>query len=117
MPQPKSIAAALEPRVRAFVAEIANLVQSQIRDVLLAQLGGRTAAAPAKPRRAAAAPRAARAARPVSAKQRRALVLQGRYLGSIRTLSPADREKVKALREKAGIEKAIALAKELQKKA
>src|ERR1022692_3896267 len=40
---------------------------------------------------------------------------QGRYLGSIRQLSKAMRKKIKAIREKSGVDAAIAAAKKMAK--
>lgn len=49
----------------------------------------------------------------VSAKARKAWADQGRYIGAVRTLSKADRAKVRAIREKNGVGAAIAAAKRL----
>ena len=49
----------------------------------------------------------------ISPKQRRARHAQGRYLGAIARLSKTDRAKIRAVREKHGVEKAIAAAKRL----
>lgn len=45
--------------------------------------------------------------------QRRALVLQGKYMGTMRGLSSAQRSKVKKLRSRRGIRAAIAEARRL----
>jgi hypothetical protein len=49
----------------------------------------------------------------VSPKRRRALQQQGRYLGAVRQLSPADRAKVKEVRAAEGFAAAIAEARRL----
>lgn len=51
----------------------------------------------------------------VSAAARAAWKTQGRYLGAVRALSPADRGRVKAIREKSGVRAAITAAKKLAK--
>ncbi len=57
-----------------------------------------------------------RARKRVSAKARAAWKAQGRYLGAVRALSPANRAKVKAIREKSGVRTAIRAAKNLAPK-
>jgi hypothetical protein len=49
--------------------------------------------------------------RRVSAARRRSMQQQGRYLAAIRQLSVGDRKKIKAVREKSGVNAAIAAAK------
>ncbi len=51
--------------------------------------------------------------RPLSPARRAALVLQGRYLGYMRQLKPAQKAKVKKIRAVKGIRAAIAAAKRL----
>jgi hypothetical protein len=58
-------------------------------------------------------PSSLRARKRVSAKARAAWKTQGRYLGAVRALSPANRAKVKAIREKSGVRAAITAAKNL----
>jgi hypothetical protein len=58
---------------------------------------------------------ARRAKRKMTAARRAALKLHGRYLGHVRTLSKADRAKVKAIREKSGVRAAIAAARKMAK--
>jgi hypothetical protein len=54
-----------------------------------------------------------RRAKRVSPKRRRAMQQQGRYLGAVRQLSPADRAKVKEVRAEKGFAAAIAEARRL----
>jgi hypothetical protein len=56
-----------------------------------------------------------KAKRRVSAARRAAMRLHGRYLGTIRPLSKANRAKVKAIRETKGVRVAIVAAKKLGK--
>lgn len=58
-------------------------------------------------------PRAVKKPARISKAQRAARQAQGRYLGAIRRLSKANRVKVKAIREKAGVREAIAAAKKI----
>jgi len=51
----------------------------------------------------------------LSPERRRALKLQGRYLGYMRQLSPGQKAKVKAVKAKKGMRAAIAMAKRLAK--
>lgn len=53
----------------------------------------------------------------VSGAQRRARVLQGRYMGSLRGLARGDQAKVKAARAKDGMDAALRLAASLRPKA
>jgi len=53
----------------------------------------------------------ARRQKPVSAALRKSRQAHGRYLGSIRQLSKSDREKIKAIRAKSGINAAVRAAK------
>lgn len=53
--------------------------------------------------------------RRMSGARRAALKLHGKYLGSVRPLSKANRAKVKAIREKSGVRAAIAAAKRMTK--
>ncbi len=48
-----------------------------------------------------------------SATRRRYLKLQGEYVGHLRRLTPPQKERVKALRARRGLEEAVALAKKL----
>jgi hypothetical protein len=68
--------------------------------------------------RAAAAPSAGRKVvrRRLSAKTRALRRLQGKYMGHMRTLKAAEKARVKAVREKRGIEAAIKLAASLRSK-
>ena len=58
---------------------------------------------------------ARRKARRVSPKRRRAMRQQGRYIGAVRQLKPADRAKVKAVRAEKGFAAAIAEARRLMR--
>lgn len=49
----------------------------------------------------------------LSAAQRRALILQGRYMGTMRGLNPAQQARVKKVREVKGIRAAIAAARRM----
>jgi hypothetical protein len=51
--------------------------------------------------------------RPLSAKARASLVLQGRYMGYMRQLKPRQKEQVRKAREANGVRVAIAKAKAL----
>jgi len=65
-----------------------------------------------RPRRKAIKASPARRKR-VSPKRRRAMKQQGRYIGAVRQLSPADRAKVKGVRAEKGFAAAIAEARRL----
>ena len=51
----------------------------------------------------------------ISAARRAAMKAQGRYLAAVRLLSKADRNKIRAVREKSGVRVAIAAAKRMAK--
>jgi hypothetical protein len=53
--------------------------------------------------------------KPISAARRAAMKAQGRYLAAVRPLSKAHRAKVRAIRQKVGVTKAIAAAKRMAK--
>ena len=57
-----------------------------------------------------------KARKPMSAARKASLQLHGKYLGVTRTLSSASKAKVKAIRAKHGVRKAIAAAKRMGKK-
>lgn len=80
------------------------------RLVSLERLVGR--AAPAKRRR----PARKRARRALSPKTRALRRLQGKYMGYVRNLKAAEKARVRAVREKQGIEAAIRLAASLGSK-
>lgn len=63
--------------------------------------------------RVARVPPVRRRAKRVSPKRRRAMQQQGRYLGAVRLLRPADRAKVKGVRAEKGFAAAIAEARRL----
>lgn len=52
--------------------------------------------------------------KPVSAARRRSMALQGRYLGTLRGLSPADRAKISRIGKSDGVAAAIKAAKKVQ---
>jgi hypothetical protein len=58
---------------------------------------------------------ARRKAKRVSAKRRRAMQQQGRYIGAVRMLRPADRAKVKGVRAEKGFAAAIVEARRLMR--
>ncbi len=61
-----------------------------------------------RPQAAGAAPKKRR---PMSPKARRALKLHGSYLGYVRQLKPKQRVQIRAIREKRGVQAAIAEAR------
>ena len=68
-------------------------------------------------RTAATAPRAVRRRRvAISPKVRALRRLQGKYMGYVRRLKPAEKARVRAVREKEGMQAAIRLAASLAKK-
>jgi hypothetical protein len=56
-----------------------------------------------------------KARRRMTAARRAALKVHGKYLGHIRTLSKADRAKIKAIRSKSGVRAAIGAARKMAK--
>lgn len=70
----------------------------------------------AKPGRSKTAAKTAGRKKPVSAARRKQMAEHGAYLGSVRPLSKANRAKVKAIRQKSGVQVAIAHAKKLSTK-
>jgi hypothetical protein len=93
--------------LRGRLEEIQKLRE---RLVSLERLVGR--AAPAKSRR----PARKRARRALSPKTRALRRLQGKYMGYVRNLKAAEKARVRAVREKQGIEAAIKLAASLGSK-
>lgn len=65
------------------------------------------------PRKAPA--KSIRRSKPVSAAQKKARIVQGRYLGAVRRLKPAQRAAIKKVRAEKGVTVAIAEAKRLAK--
>jgi hypothetical protein len=65
--------------------------------------------------KAARIPPVRRRAKRVSPKRRKAMQQQGRYIGAVRQLSPADRAKVKRVRAEKGFAAAIAEARRLMR--
>jgi hypothetical protein len=64
-------------------------------------------------RRAAASSKGTRRSRKITPKRRAQLKLQGRYLGYMRQLKPAQKARVKAVKEKSGFGAAIKLARRI----
>jgi len=69
-----------------------------------------------RPRRAAARKAKARRRRPMSPRVRALRRQQGRYMGYVRRLKPAEKARVKSVREKQGMGAAIKLAASLGSK-
>jgi hypothetical protein len=69
---------------------------------------------PGRPARAARKPRVHRVR--MSPRVRALRQLQGKYMGYVRRLKPAEKARVRSVREKQGIEEAIRLAKSLAAK-
>jgi hypothetical protein len=92
-----------------------NLAELKATLAPLALIGGTVVAEARTPataqRRAKVA--ASGAKRPVSAKRRTAMRVQGQYMSAIRTLSAAQRAQVKKVRTEKGADAAIALARKL----
>jgi len=61
-------------------------------------------------------PRAVRPRKPPTPRRRRAMVLQGRYIGSIRLLPARAKAEVRALRARKGVRAAIARARQLTRR-
>jgi hypothetical protein len=95
----------------------ANLAELKATLAPLALIGGSVVAEAQKPdtppRGAKVAPSGAR--EPVTAKRRRAMRDQGRYMSAIRPLRAAQRAQVKKLRAEKGAEAAVALAVKLRR--
>jgi hypothetical protein len=99
--------------LKGRVKEIASLKER------LAALEGMPGSRPRRGRRTAApaAPRAVRRRRvAISPKVRALRRLQGKYMGYVRRLKPAEKARVRAVREKEGMQAAIRLAASLAKK-
>ena len=91
--------------------EIANL-----RERLAALEGIRSGGSTKKGRRPAAAGRARRRSVTISPKVRALRRLQGKYMGYVRRLKPAEKARVREVREKQGMQAAIRLAASLSPK-
>ena len=105
MPPRSTLKNSLRAIERAF-ADIAALAEALTERVRVAERGvGRSANARAKPGRKLT----------ITPKRRAQLKLQGAYLGAMRPLKPAQRMRVKAVRERRGVEAAIRVAKKLAK--
>jgi predicted RNA-binding protein YlqC (UPF0109 family) len=99
--------------VRALRASLAALGEDVGK---LARTAGKVASLPVLAGIATTAKRrAARRAKPrISAATRKMYQAQGRYLAALRPLSKAARVKIKAIREKSGVNAAIATAKRMK---
>jgi hypothetical protein len=95
----------------------ANLAELKATLAPLALIGGTVVTEARKPapaqRRAKAAASGGR--RPISAKRRAAMRVQGRYMGAIRLLTAAQRTQIKRLRAEKGAKAAIAAARKVQR--
>jgi hypothetical protein len=110
--------------VQNFVAQITAAVEAsavaRVQAALAGALGTSVKRGPGRPPKSAAAP-----ARPTVAKKMkkaspkvvRARKLQGQYLGALKSLTGADRAKVKAVAKTKSVAQAVKLALTLKKKA
>lgn len=106
----------VEKALRGRQQEIRNLREQLASLESLSRAGrGRRQAANAG-RRSAKPRRRPRARRPMSPKVRALRKLQGKYMGFVRSLRPAEKSRVRAVREKQGMAAAIALASSLRQK-
>lgn len=103
------------------IRETLDIISEAFR-ILARQLGSGLAAsavsaAPAAARATAspAASLAPRAKAPLSAARRKALAFQAQYMVAIRSLPPKSKDKVRAIREKSGVEAAIRAASRMGK--
>jgi hypothetical protein len=106
----------VEKALRGRQQQIRNLREQLASLESLFRAGrGRKPAANAG-RGSAKAKRRPRARRPMSPKVRALRKLQGKYMGFVRSLKPAEKSRVRAVREKQGMAAAIALASSLRQK-
>jgi hypothetical protein len=98
--------------VQKFAIEIETAIQSEARRMAEAAL--RQAFGPEAPKGNGHNKAAARITTLRSAKQHAQNVLQGRYIGNLRSLSAGDKKKVKVERAKNGLRQAVALATKLK---
>ena len=107
----------VEKALRGRDQEIRNLRERLASLESLSESGSRTSARrrgrPPADGRSAGKPRARRAMSPKVRALRR---LQGKYMGYVRGLKPAEKARVRAVREKQGMNAAIALATSLAAK-
>lgn len=99
------------------IRETLDIISEAFR-ILARQLGSGLAAATPAGAAVAAAPASSRAPRtqaPLSAARRKALSLQAKYMVAIRSLPAKDKDKVRAIRGKSGVEAAIRAASRLGK--
>jgi len=123
--RPKAASAAAAPRARAArpkqlcpvpgctnpAAPVFGMVCAKHKDVPKAKIKKYRAARKLKVEKAPAARKASKA----SPKLARARKLQGQYLGALKSLSDADKAKVKAVARDKGVADALKLAKSLKK--
>jgi hypothetical protein len=111
--------------VQAFARQITAAVEAsavaRVQAVLAGAFGTPVKRKPGRPPKqptavATAAPPAKKRKR-ASPKQARARKLQGQYLGALKSLTGADRAKVKAVAKSKGVAAAVRLALTLKKKA
>ena len=105
MARPRGIATQQIRTIRRSLAAI---------DRALAQIAEKMRKAASQPARGA---KPQRRTMKITAKRRAALRLQGRYMGYMRQLSAKKKAQVKAVKEKRGVEAAIATAKRLSRAA
>jgi hypothetical protein len=101
-----------EEEIRNLRERLAALEQLSVGK---APRGRRRAARRGKARRAARSAASRRRRAPLSPKVRALRRLQGKYMGYVRRLKPAEKARVRSLREKQGMDAAIKLAQSLAK--
>jgi len=105
-------------RIAALVERVPNgdgeaALRARVLSAVNSWVGGRAAKGPGRPRKAAAS---RRVKKPASRKQAAARKLQGRYMGSMRSLPKGDVAKVKAERDKNGVVAAIKMAEGMKRR-
>jgi hypothetical protein len=104
-----------EKQVRAALKEAREIAALRARIASLEGTGGRAGRRPGRPAGGArrGAPKRRRVS--ISPKVRALRRLQGKYMGYVRRLKPAEKARVRAVREKEGMAAAIRLATSLAK--
>ena len=116
-----NITALLEKFAKGIVAAAKAAVTARIEAALATAFGAPKKRGPGRPPKQAVAPVASRKAagktkrKASSAKLARARKLQGRYLGALKSLTGADRAKVKAVAKEKGVAAAVAMAAGMKK--
>lgn len=122
--------------VAEFTDKLTQAAKAEVRELVVAALGGMNGHRPAKEVRknifdevpangtaeidynvgkpAKKAKKAKKAKRVATPAQQKARKLQGSYMGGLRALSKKNQEQVKALRVKSGVEAAVKLAVKLK---